>query len=316
LYFILLLRIAKGDLALEEHARKGITGRPICSGLNLRDHQSHPGKFMPELPEVEAVCRKLREGGLEGSEILAAKVSRVQVTRPQKPRTVETKLAGRVIEKVERRAKNILLHLSGGLSVRVHLRMTGNLYLIPDVRFRPAHTRMHFELAGGRGLIFEDSRLLGKVHLHPARELAKLLGDLGPEPLSDSFSAEWLCVEAAKSRQPAKLFLMDQTRIAGLGNIYAAEALFRARIHPEARMNTLTPRRVRQLHQQIVAVLRDALQSAVKAYSGPGEFGEAEDFPVAVYDREDLPCDRCGRRIRRIPQGGRSTYFCPGCQRV
>jgi formamidopyrimidine-DNA glycosylase len=188
-----------------------------------------------------------------------------------------------VIERVERRAKNILLHLSGGLCARVHLRMTGNLYLIPDVRFRPVHARMVCELEDGRGLILDDPRLLGRIHLHPAAALSELLGALGPEPLSPDFTPAWLGQAARRSRKPAKLFLMDQTRVAGLGNIYAAEALFAAGIHPGRIMSSLSARRVQALHSAIVAVLSDALQSALRAYSGPGVFNEAEEFPAAVY---------------------------------
>lgn len=269
---------------------------------------------MPELPEVEAVCRKLRRDA-GGSEIVAAKVLRAAATRPQRPRRIESAVAGRTIEAIERRGKNILIHLSGALALRVHLRMTGDLYVIPDVRIRPATTRVWFELGDGRGLIFDDPRMLGKVHLHCAAELAAVLGELGLEPLDGGFTAERFVDLARRSRQPAKLFLMDQTRVAGLGNIYAAEALFRAGIHPRRGIGSVSRPRLERLHTAIVEVLREAVESAVRAYARPGEFGEAEGFPVAVYGRAGEACERCGRKIRRITQGGRSTYFCPGCQR-
>jgi formamidopyrimidine-DNA glycosylase len=269
---------------------------------------------MPELPEVEAVCRKLRRDAL-GAWISAVRVLRSATTRPQKPRRVESLAAGRTIETVERRGKNILMSLSGGLWVRIHLRMTGNLYVIPDVRLRPASTRAYFELEGGRGLVFDDPRALGRLHLHTAAEAARLMEDLGPEPLSREFTLDVLAAAARRSRKPAKLFLMDQQHVAGLGNIYAAEALFRAHIHPARPMNRIGPPRLALLHAAIVEVLREAVHWAVTSYRRPGEFSEAEDFPLAVYGREGEPCVTCGRRLRRIPQGGRSTYYCPACQR-
>lgn len=120
---------------------------------------------------------------------------------------------------------------------------------------------------------------------------------------------------AGGSRAAVKLLLMDQRRIAGIGNIYAAEALHRAGIDPRRVAATLNPSRLARLRAAIVSVLREGLDSAVATYQRPGEFSEAESFPVAVYGCEGEPCRRCGRLIRRVPQGGRSTYFCPGCQR-
>ena len=255
---------------------------------------------MPELPEVEAVCRKLRRDAV-GATIAAA--------RPALP------LGGRRIAAIDRRGKNILIRLDEGLTIRVHLRMTGNLYVIPDVRFRPAATRAWFELDGGRALVLDDMRALGVVELLGTREAERLMADLGVEPLSDGFTPEWLIGAARRSRSPAKLFLMDQKRIAGLGNIYSAEALFRARIHPAKPLNLLSRPRLKGLHAAIVAILDDAVQSACNAYSGPGQFEAGETFPLAVYGKEGQACPRCRRRIRRITQAGRSTYFCPGCQR-
>ncbi len=269
---------------------------------------------MPELPEVEAVCRNLRRDAL-GASIVQLRVERASVTRPQDPALLEAETPTRTIESIERRGKNILIHLTGRQTLHVHLRMTGNLYVIPDVRFRPATARLWIELTGGRGLIFEDSRVLGKVHLHPTGTLDSVLKDVGIEPLSEAFTLAYLQTAARKTSLPAKLFLMDQRRVAGLGNIYAAEALFRARIHPRKPACRISKPRLAALHTAIVEVLTEAVQSAVAAYSEPGRFSEGESFPCAVYDREGEPCFTCRRPIRRIPQGGRSTYFCPQCQR-
>lgn len=269
---------------------------------------------MPELPEVEAVCRKLRADGA-GRRIVQARIERAGITRPQSASWIEEAMTGRRMETVERRGKNILLHLDGDLVAHIHLRMTGNLYVVPDVRFRPVAARAWWELEGGKGLIFEDPRALGRVHVHRAEALDALFAGVGVEPLADAFTVEHLRARAKGCRKPAKLFLMDQKHVAGLGNIYAAEALFRAGIHPARGIGGISAARIASLHAAIREVMHEAVASAVLAYAAPGRFAEAGSFDTAVYDREGGPCRRCGRKIRRIPQGGRSTYFCPGCQR-
>jgi formamidopyrimidine-DNA glycosylase len=269
---------------------------------------------MPELPEVEAVCRKLRKDAA-GAVIASAHIERRRITEPQDPKEVEALISGRAIGRVERRGKNILVGLAGGLTVHVHLRMTGNLYVIPDWRLRVAGVSAWFALEDGRGLLFHDTRGLGSLTVLDAATLRKRLDGLGPEPLSRQFTAAAFIRSAAGSRQPAKLFLMDQRRIAGLGNIYAAEALFAARVNPLAPIGSISKPRMVALRDTIVTILRDALKSAAKAYLRPGGFQEAEDFPTAVYGREGESCIRCEDSIRRIVQGGRSTYFCPNCQR-
>jgi formamidopyrimidine-DNA glycosylase len=183
------------------------------------------------------------------------------------------------------------------------------------VRFQPVAARAHFEFSSHQGLVFVDPRGLGRMQTNSIEELGALMEDVGMEPFSDKFTPEWFYGEAKKSRQPAKLFLMDQTRVAGLGNIYAAEALFRAKIHPRRVISRVGQRRITVLHACIVQVLRVAVQSACNAYSGPGRFREAESFPCLVYGRPGQPCKVCHRAIRRIAQGGRSTYYCPGCQK-
>ena len=269
---------------------------------------------MPELPEVEAVCRKLRHSAT-GGKIVQSRIERRRITAPQDPATVETRVAGRTIERIGRRGKNILVELSGGLTMRIHLRMTGNLYVIPDWRLRPAAASAWFAFDDGRALLFQDTRGLGALTLHDSAEIESLLDHLGPEPLSRQFTAEALIRSAARLRQPAKLFLMDQRRVAGLGNIYVAEALFQARIDPRKPIGRVSPAKLRALHTAIGAILREAVKSAVRAYSRPAGFQEAEDFALSVYGREGEACPRCDAKIRRTVQGARSTYFCPSCQR-
>ncbi|MEO8661081.1 MAG: bifunctional DNA-formamidopyrimidine glycosylase/DNA-(apurinic or apyrimidinic site) lyase [Bryobacteraceae bacterium] len=269
---------------------------------------------MPELPEVEAVCRKLQTEAA-GVQIVRARILRPGIAPKDQAEIIEQELAGATLLKVERRGKNILMRLSGGRTLHVHLRMTGNLFVVSDHRFQSASVRLYLELAGGRAIVFEDQRALGRIALHTDEALAEAVSVLGPEPLSPEFTAESFVAAARKSRQPAKLYLMDQRRVAGLGNIYAAEALFLAGVDPRRAMNRIAPARLRELHGAILEVLRQAVRSAAEAYAEPGRFAEGESFPVAVYGREGEVCLRCGKTVRRIPQGGRSTYFCAGCQR-
>jgi formamidopyrimidine-DNA glycosylase len=259
---------------------------------------------------VEAVCRKLRRDAV-GAVIERVSVYRARTAHPQHPSELE-RAASRQISSIERRGKNILIHLSGGIVLRVHLRMTGNLFVIPDARLHSERVRASFAFRDGRGLVFEDTRALGVINLHRTEDLNGILAGVGIEPLSRAFTAEWLVGAARVSKQPAKLFLMDQSNIAGVGNMYAAEALFRARINPRKAMNGIRRPKLEALHAAIVDILREGIKAAVIAYNKPGNYG---DIRFVVYDRKDEPCFTCGRKIRRIVQGGRSTYFCPGCQR-
>ncbi len=269
---------------------------------------------MPELPEVEAVCRKLRPH-VKGRGIVAMRVLRAGIVAPQQPEFVEAGVAGQSILEVRRRGKNILLMLSENCALHVHLRMTGNLYIAHDARLRPAACRAFLELDSGKTIFFEDPRALGRIRFLSAPEVELLMASIGVEPLSPAFTAQAFIAAAISSRQPAKLFLMDQRHIAGLGNIYAAEALYEARVNPQKPIGKLSRGKLEGLHTAIVAVLSDAVKSACAGYSNPQHTGEAEWYPVAVYGREGEPCGKCGRRVRRIAQGGRSTYYCPGCQK-
>ena len=258
------------------------------------------------------MCRRLRESVL-GATILNARILRDSVTCPQLPADVEIGVTGGRIDKIARRGKHILIHLSNQSILHVHLRMTGNLYAIPDVRLRSVFVRAYFELNDGRGLVFDDSRVLGKVRLRTAAELVKELEEVGPEP--SEMTAAAFATLAKKARKPIKLFLLDQKPVSGLGNIYAAEALFRAGINPKKSASALSLTRLKALHQSCVEVLAEAMESSYAAYALPGQFAEGESFPVQVYDREGKPCLTCQTPIKRIPQAGRSTYFCPKCQR-
>ncbi|MBI5281401.1 MAG: bifunctional DNA-formamidopyrimidine glycosylase/DNA-(apurinic or apyrimidinic site) lyase [Candidatus Solibacter usitatus] len=263
---------------------------------------------MPELPEVESVVLRLRQTA-PWAKIVACGQFRSTTARGLK------RALGHTVDAVDRRGKNILLRLSGGAFLRIHLKMTGGLNVIPGVNLRQSTVRAWLTLEDGRAIVLNDPRALGRISFHHAREERSLFARLGPEPFSEAFTPEHLIAAARRTAKPVKIFLMDQRAVAGLGNIYAAEALFHARIHPAAPARQLSAKKLAVLHRVIRDVLELALRSASVAYEDPGGFAEAEDFPVAVYGREGEPCPRCAARVRRIAQGGRSTYYCPKCQK-
>ncbi len=269
---------------------------------------------MPELPEVESVRRRLSREAV-GGRIVHADVRRMGTIAPQSATSFRRSVEGGRIAAAARRAKHLFLHLDNGFSLHMHLRMTGNVYVLPDSRFPPLRARLLFQFEDGRALVFDDPRCLGKVHAVASAETMANLPPLGPEPLDPSFLAKDFVDIARKSRMPAKLFLMDQAKVAGLGNIYAAEALFEARVSPSTPIGGLSDGRLRKLYVAIRQVLEIAIPCCERAYEKPGQFIEADEYPMAVYGREGLPCPRCGTQVARIPQGGRSTYFCPRCQR-
>ncbi len=261
---------------------------------------------MPELPEVEAVCAVARRA-LAGRRIAALRILRRRICAPQRPPALERAVAGRAVQEVIRRGKAIEIRMDGA-AVWLHLRMTGNLKPVAHTRLRPRTAAAVFELDDGRALVFDDPRGLGVLRLGPAPPA-------GLDPLSPEFTEERFLELARRARGAVKTWLMNQKYIAGLGNIYAAEALFRAGIRPGCVPARLSRRRLARLYRAIVRVLGDAVKSASQGYQQPGGLAEGELFDPAVYGREGLPCLRCGRPVRRVAQGGRSTYFCPGCQR-
>ena len=269
---------------------------------------------MPEMPEVEAVARRLRENAA-GEKVKSLKVLRPSMCRPQRAEDLEEAARGKTLKTVRRRGKHLFLELSGGVTFHAHLRMTGNIFTVPDSRFHSAGARAVFSLASGRGIVFEDSRALGKLHLASSADILKVEESLGWEPLDKDFTLEQFLKLTRGSAKPSKLFLMDQGYVAGLGNIYVAEALFRARVNPLKPMKNLKATTLSRIYDAIRGVMTEAVESVYSAYQQPSVFAEGEIFPVRVYDREGEPCFDCNRPIRRIPQGGRSTYYCPGCQR-
>ena len=294
---------------------------------------------MPELPEVEHVVRALRRAVL-GRQILAAEIYLPKLVSPSSALAFSRKLKGSRILAINRRGKYILIELEkpnallkGRATTRsekptaqqvliVHLRMTGKfLVLTPDDEL-PRHAHAVFYLDDERRLVFRDQRQFGIMRLVAKSRVGgtKGISELAPEPFSSDFSLNYLKETLSRSRRTLKTLLLDQTRVLGLGNIYASEALFRAQINPFLIASELSSKRVERLHQAI----RDVLRAAVSGNSArrlnledPNGFSYGEAFGRVwqVYDREGEPCFKCGRRIKRITHGGRSTYWCPKCQR-
>jgi formamidopyrimidine-DNA glycosylase len=265
---------------------------------------------MPELPEAEYMVRRLRECAP------AARITRVRILRESAAEGALARHARGLITGYGRRAKNVLIHLDTGYTIRIQLGMTGHVYWTPNHRRLPRFTRIAFIVETGAALVFEDARVFGAATAHPTARLPEILADYGPEPLDPTFRWSDLQSAAHGLRQPVKPFLMDQRRVAGLGNIWAAEALFAARIHPARPVSTLDDQDWRALHRSIRATLRRAIANTFKVTSSPDEFPEADLLTASVYGRAGLPCRRCRTPIVREIQAARATYYCPRCQPV
>lgn len=276
---------------------------------------------MPELPEVELVSRALAKL-ITGRRIIAAQLLRPGLAPDTTPTKFARSLRGKRIESTGRRGKHILINLERALVFIIHLRMTGRFLYLPPEAPLPKHTHAVFYLDNERRLVFTDQRHFGMMKLVKASQLsdAKELRKLAPEPFSEDFTPEYLRSTLARSRRTLKVTLLDQTRVVGLGNIYAAEALHIARINPFAIAAELSPRRIPRLHQAILAVLTESIAHGSTMNIDPEDiegsyYGGAYEGHWRVYDREDEPCPVCRARVRRIMHAGRSTFFCPRCQR-
>jgi formamidopyrimidine-DNA glycosylase len=273
---------------------------------------------MPELPEVETIRRRLATV-LEGATIESAEIVDPRLTRPVDPDLVADALVGERVAALERRGKYLLWRLESGRTLVVHLRMTGSLRHDPSGRLpEDAHRRATLSFDTGARVGYRDVRRFGTWELLEREHLRPYLSArLGPEPLAASFTAARLGALLAARRAPVKAFLLDQRRIAGVGNIYADEALWRARIHPLRPAETLDRDEVTRLHRTLRAVLRKAIVlqgSTLRDYVTPDGDGGGMQQEFHVYGRLGEPCDRCGRPIERIVVAGRGTWFCPHCQ--
>ena len=275
---------------------------------------------MPELPEVEHVVRALRTS-IIGRQIRSSELRLGRIAPATSPSSFHRKLRGARIRSVGRRGKYILIVLDNKQVLLTHLRMTGKFISLTIDQDLPRHAHVIFHLDDDRRLVFCDMRQFGRMDVVPAATLhqRRQLAELAPEPLSKEFSIEYLRETLANSRRAIKPLLLDQTKVLGLGNIYAAEALFLARISPFAVAAKLSKQRTGRLHEAIRNILEEAIEGGstltIDLDDGDSSYiGTSERF-WRVYERKGEPCVRCGAAVRRRVQGGRSTYFCPRCQR-
>ncbi len=287
---------------------------------------------MPELPEVETVVRQLKPE-VEGRRIEELEVYDGRWSRPVAPEELAAAVGGATIEGLGRRGKYILMALDGDRTLVMHLRMTGNLILREGEEMidpsegrrlyegerstEERHLRARFRLEGGRELWFTDPRRFGEAFLIDTADLDTRFEKLGVEPFSPAFTPEALGAMAAGRTVPLKSFLLDQSGVAGVGNIYADEALFRARLHPLSPAGSMKPEHLEALRDAVIAALEagiDAGGSSIDDYlDGRGEKGRMQE-EFLVHTREGKECPRHDGTIERIVVGGRSTYFCPACQ--
>lgn len=270
---------------------------------------------MPELPEVEYVARQMREA-LVGSRIVRVEVLWPRAVSRVTPEDLIGRLTGRRVLVVGRRAKFLVLTLDNGESLVIHRRMSGNLRLARAGEAVP-YTRVAFTLGNGRRLVFTDPRKFGRITIAAPEELVTLFGKLGPEPLDADFTPDALAERLAGRARPIKVALLDQSVVAGLGNIYADEALFRAQLHPLRRAASLTPEEIAALHAGIQGALQTGLEHGGTTFGRHrGLFDEQGTNleHLAVYRRTGQPCPRCGTPISRIRIAQRSAHFCPQCQ--
>jgi len=275
---------------------------------------------MPELPEVEHVVRALRPA-IVGRRILVAELNLKRIASGFSRPSFDRQLRNLRIITVGRRGKYILIELESGRVLMTHLRMTGKFVCISADHPLPPYAHVVFYLDDERRLVFCDMRQFGRMRIftNPQRQPKELLA-LAPEPLSEEFTEEYFREQLSRSRRSLKQLLLDQTKVLGLGNIYAVEALFLAGVNPLKEANSLSKRRANNLYQSIREVLQEAIDAGstlrIDMADGNGSHFERTKRFWRVYEREGEPCVKCGAKIRRIVHGGRSTYFCPRCQRT
>ncbi|MDQ6932849.1 MAG: bifunctional DNA-formamidopyrimidine glycosylase/DNA-(apurinic or apyrimidinic site) lyase [Candidatus Eremiobacteraeota bacterium] len=271
---------------------------------------------MPELPEVETIARGLAHA-LSGQRIAAVKISLPKVAVASGNRAFARELTGERITGVHRRGKFIVVSLLSGRSLVVHLRMTGRLILgPPGTQVVHPHTHVSLRLGDGSWVRFADARQFGRMRLvEPEEPWASQLGD---EPLSEDFTPERFIGILAGRRAPVKVVLLDQRRVAGIGNIYACEALWKARIRPSTPANALTKPAIRRLHQALAEILHRAIEmggSSVDDYVDAQGLQGSFQNALSVYGREGKPCRRCGRQVVRTVIAQRGTWWCRTCQK-
>ncbi len=265
---------------------------------------------MPELPEVETIVRKFKP-------LLVGK--RIKGFASYWPRQVSPSLVklrraitGRTITGLKRRAKQIVIVLDDESAVLIHLKMSGRFEWSAACKTPPGHVRACFRFSGKHALLFCDTRKFGTIR--HVRDPEKALSRLGPEPLAAEFSAKGLAGLLSGRKRILKPLLMDQTVLAGMGNIYTDESLFRARLHPLRRADDLTWEEIKRLHRSIRQVLREGIKRSGTTFDWVYPGGKMQNH-LRVYGRKGQPCLNCGRPIQMIRVAQRSTHFCPACQK-
>jgi formamidopyrimidine-DNA glycosylase len=269
---------------------------------------------MPELPEVETIVRNLRRGSGAPS-LIGQTIERVSVDWPRHiatpgPDTFKTQIAGRTIETVNRRGKYLVFTLDQGVLI-IHLKMTGDLIMAPAGQEPGPYDHTVFHLSSGWEMRFSDARKFGKVFLVDDAE--QVTGKLGPEPLGNGFSLENFSERIRARKRILKPLLMDQTFLAGIGNIYADEALHRAGLHPTRRSDQLTSGEIKRLWESLQQALESGIQHNGASLDWVYRGGDFQNH-FLVYQRTGEPCQKCGQEIERIVVGQRGTHYCPNCQ--
>ncbi len=275
---------------------------------------------MPELPEVETVRRGLTRL-VVGRKVLGTEVRWEKTISGMAPEEFDAELVGRTIEKVDRRGKYLLFRFSGGLTMVSHLRMEGAYYTVPAGTEPGKHDLVTFHLDEGIDLFYRDTRKFGRMNLVPDADALQVAGlaKIGPEPTEKDLSLAYMVSEFGKSRMHVKPFLLDQSHIAGLGNIYVDETLWQSQIPPLTAANKLTEDELARLRENIIhEITRATEHHGTTVHSFTTAFGEAGEFQneLQVYGRVGEPCLRCGHPLEKMKVAQRGTTYCPVCQVV
>jgi len=276
---------------------------------------------MPELPEVQIIVDDLNVAGLPGTTITGAKVFWPRTIAVPSPKSFCRQVKGKKIATIRRRGKFLVFDFANGGNLLIHLRMSGRIHLVAADSRRLKHEHVILSLDDGRQLRFHDTRKFGRLYL--VNNPDKILGNLGPEPLADGFKSNAFAERLKIRKRLLKPLLLDQTFIAGLGNIYVDEALWEAKIHPRRIASNLCASEIKALHRAILKVLKRGLKNLgtslgtgkTNFYSVARRPGRNED-KLNVFRRTDRPCPRCKTPIDRIIVGQRSTHICSKCQEI
>lgn len=275
---------------------------------------------MPELPEVELVTKSLDQL-VTGRKIIVAELLRERLAPANPPAEFAARLKDAIINFVHRRGKHILFDLDNAETLIAHLRMSGRFMLLPIERELPKYSHAIFYFEDEMRLVFQDQRHFGFMRIVKTANLfeSKELKKLAPEPFSDDFNAKYFRDVLKTSKKNIKEFLLDQTKVLGLGNIYASEALFLAKVNPQISADKVSARKANVLFEKIRDVLAESIAHGSTLNVNPENidgsyYGGGYENHWRVYDREKEPCGNCKTPIKRIVQGTRSTYFCPRCQ--